>query len=82
MMLKKETEREKIIETAERVVLIRDNAVALNLMEIDGLAYYILVSCHFVVGFLKHLIGESKNTLKNAHKPHFICIIINQSSVL
>lgn len=27
---------EKIIETAERGVLIRDNAVGLNLMEIDG----------------------------------------------
>lgn len=58
MMLKKETGREKIIETAERVVLIRDNAVGLNLMEIDGLVYYIPVSCHFVVGFLKHLIAK------------------------
>lgn len=58
MMLKKETGRVKIIETAERVVLIRDNAIGLNLMEIDGLVYYIPVSCHYVVGFLKHVIGK------------------------
>jgi len=37
VMLKKEMEREKIIETAERVVLIRDNTVSLNLMDIVGL---------------------------------------------
>lgn len=35
----RERNGEKIIETAERVVLISDNALGLNLMEIDGLVY-------------------------------------------
>ncbi len=35
----RERNGEKIIETAERVVLISDNVLGLNLMEIDGLVY-------------------------------------------
>jgi len=35
----RERNGEKIIETAERIVLISDNVLGLNLMEIDGLVY-------------------------------------------